>query len=99
VDLVENPDDEHPYTALKEKLLSSQELSFFECIEKLMQLEPLGSRKPTELLAEMLELCPRRQESNMFFLFLFLQRLPQELRMMLDKDESLTPHQLTAKAD
>ncbi len=35
----------------------------------------------------------------MFFLFLFLQRLPRELRMMLDEDDSLTPRQLAAKAD
>jgi hypothetical protein len=99
LDLLENPDEDQPYTALKEKLLSSHELTNFERIEKLMQLEPLGGRKPTELLAEMLELCPRGQESNMFFLFLFLQRLPRELRMMLDEDDSLTPRQLAAKAD
>jgi hypothetical protein len=62
-------------------------------------MEPLGGRTPTELLAEMLELCPRGQESNIFFLFLFLQRLPRELRVLLDEDDNLTPRQLAAKAD
>jgi hypothetical protein len=99
LDLLEDPDQERPYTALKEKLLSTHELTNFERIERLMQLEPLGARKPTELLAEMLELCPRGQESNMFFLFLFLQRLPRELRVLLDEDDQLTPRQLAAKAD
>jgi hypothetical protein len=46
---------------------------------------PLGGRKPTELLAEM-ELCTRGQESYMFFLFLFLQRMTGELKIMLDED-------------
>jgi hypothetical protein len=39
-------------------------------------MEPLGARKPSELLNHMLELCPRGEEKNKFFLFLFLQRLP-----------------------
>jgi hypothetical protein len=99
LDLLEHPDESTPYTALKDKLLSSHELTNFERIERLMKLEPLGGRKPTELLAEMMELCPRGQESNMFFLFLFLQRLPRELRMMLDEDDQMTPRQLAAKAD
>jgi hypothetical protein len=99
LDLLENPDEQAPYSALKEKLLSSHELTNFERIEKLFQMEPLGGRKPTELLSEMLEICPRGQESNMFFMFLFLQRLPRELRVLLDEDDTLTPRQLAAKAD
>jgi hypothetical protein len=52
--------------ALKEKLLSTHELTNFERIEKLMQLKPLGARKPTELLAEMLQLCPRGRNQTCF---------------------------------
>jgi hypothetical protein len=33
----------------------------------------------------------------MFFLFLFLQRLPRELRVLLDEDDTLTPRQLADK--
>jgi hypothetical protein len=69
LDLLENPDEQAPYSALKEKLLSSHELTNFERIEKLFQMEPLGGRKPTELLSEMLEICPRGQESNTCFMF------------------------------
>ncbi len=62
LDLLENPDEQAPYSALNDKLLSSHELTNFERIEKLFQMEPLGGRKPTELLSEMLELCTRGQE-------------------------------------
>ncbi len=38
----------------------------------------LGARKPLELMAQMLGLCPRGQEASELFLFLFLQRLRRE---------------------
>jgi hypothetical protein len=47
----------------------------------------------------MLELCPRGQEANEFFLFLFLQRLPKELRIMLGDDPGHDARALAAKAD
>jgi hypothetical protein len=55
LDILGNPNKERPYIPLQEKLLSAQELTN-ERIEKLSQLEPLGGRKPTKLLAEMLKL-------------------------------------------
>jgi hypothetical protein len=64
-----------------------------------MQLEPLGSRKPTEFLAKMMELCPADQDSSVFFLFLFIQRLPRELCMLLDEDGQFFLPELAAKAD
>jgi hypothetical protein len=71
----------------------------FQKIKKLHQLDNLGARKPSELLAQMLELCPRGQEANEFFLFLFLQRLPKELRIMLGDDPGHDARALAAKAD
>jgi hypothetical protein len=38
------------YTALKEKLLSAHELMSFKRTDKLLQMEPLGSRKPMNFL-------------------------------------------------
>jgi hypothetical protein len=99
LDLVETPPEGNPYTALKERLLSSHQLTNFQKIEKLHQLDNLGARKPSELLAQMLELCPRGQEANEFFLFLFLQRLPKELRIMLGDDPGHDARALAAKAD
>jgi hypothetical protein len=37
------------------------------------QMDCLDDCKQSELFAQMLELCPRGQEANEFFLFLFLQ--------------------------
>jgi hypothetical protein len=53
----------------------------------LFKMEPLGSRKPSELLSHMLEICPRGEEKNHFFIFLFLQQLSKELRSHLDDNE------------
>lgn len=97
--LVEAPPAENPYTALKESLMSSHQLTNFQRIEKLHHMEALGNRKPSDLLHQMLELCPRGQERNEFFLFLFLQRLPSELRIMLGDDTATDPRELGVKAD
>jgi hypothetical protein len=54
LDVLEDQDQERLFTALKEKLLSSHKMTNFKRIEKLMRMEPLGGRKPTELRAETL---------------------------------------------
>ncbi len=71
-------------------LLLSHELTNFMRIERLMQLEPLGDKKPTQLLAEMMELCPQGEESNMFFLLVFLKQLPEKLHILLDEDDQMS---------
>jgi hypothetical protein len=87
MDTLESLDADQPYSALKQRLLASHELSEFQRIELLFKMEPLGSRKPSELLSHMLEICPRGEERNHFFIFLFLQRLPKELRSHLNDSE------------
>jgi hypothetical protein len=62
LDLLEHAYEYQPYTALKEQLLSSHELTNFERIKRLMKLEPLVGSKPTELLAETME--PNRTGSS-----------------------------------
>jgi hypothetical protein len=47
----------------------------------------------------MLELCPHGQEDNMFFLFLFLQWLPKELRVLFAEEDLKKPRDLAPKAD
>jgi hypothetical protein len=43
-------------------------------IQRVEQLFNLAAQKPSELLAEMLRLCPRGQEENAFFNCLFLNK-------------------------
>jgi hypothetical protein len=49
-------------------------------IERLLAMGLLGSCRHTQLLVEIMELCPDDEEANCFFAFFFLQRLPSWLR-------------------
>jgi hypothetical protein len=60
LDVVEHPPEHHPYSALKQSLLDSYQLTDYQKIATLHKMEPLCGRKPSELLASMLELCPRQ---------------------------------------
>ncbi len=78
LDLITDPPEDNPYQQLKDRLCQSHQLTEFQGVEKLHQLDSLGGRKPSELLHEMAELCPTGLEDSPFFLFLFMQRLPKE---------------------
>ncbi len=56
-----------PYTQLKARLLAAHQLTDYQRVEQIFQLPPLGAQKPSELLVEMLRLCPRGQENYLFF--------------------------------
>jgi len=99
LDLVTSPPEDDPYTTLKARLLDSHQLTDYQRIEQLLAMDSLGSRKPSELLAHMLELCPAGEETTKFFAFHFLHRLPQELRIMLGDDDHQEVHELAKKAD
>jgi hypothetical protein len=99
LDVIEGPHATSPYSTLKQRLLSAHELTKFQRIEALFKMEALGGRKLSELLAQMLELCPRGEEKNPFFIFLFLQRLPRELRVLLGDEALEEPRDLADKAD
>ena len=99
LDVVTNPPEDEPYTFLKDRLLGTHQLTDYQRIEQLIAVGALGDRKPSQLLAQMLELCPAGEERSKFFAFHFLQRLPQELRIMLGDDDHQEVQQLAAKAD
>jgi hypothetical protein len=71
VEKEEQPED--AYKQLKAALVASHVLTDYQSVEQLSKVEPLGGRRPSDLLAAMLELCPREHES---FHFSFLQWLP-----------------------
>jgi hypothetical protein len=74
--LVTSPSEDEPYKSLKDGLLYNHQLTDYQRIEKLHTLDALGSRKPTQLLSEMMELCPQGEQQSKLFAFLFLYRLP-----------------------
>jgi hypothetical protein len=92
-------DGDTPYTTLKGRLLETHTLSQFEQLELLFQVEPLGGRKPSQLLTAMLQYCPAGEEKGVFFHFLFLRLLPATLRGLLGAFEPGDPRALAARAD
>jgi hypothetical protein len=68
-------------------------------MDTLFQLGPLGDRKPSQLLASMLSVCPSGMELQPVFQYLFLQQLPQTLRTLLGEQECGDIRALAALAD
>ncbi len=98
--LLATPDPVRPYEALKEAMLASHELTPFQKMERLMATPALGGRTPTQLLHDMLELCPTPElMGKEFFAYFFLQRLPSELRVLLAHEDHSDLRRLAAMAD
>jgi hypothetical protein len=98
-DIVEATPEEEPYTVLKQRLMASHQLTGYQRAEKLFQMPVLGARKPSDLMAAMLEVCPRGEEKTELFACLFLQRLPREIRVLLSEADHKDPKALAAQAD
>jgi hypothetical protein len=99
-DLVETrPPQEDPFVRLKARLLTAHQLTDIQKVEKLLALPPLGKQKPSELLAEMLQICPRGEDNSLFFNCHFLQKLPRELRVLLSEADMADKHLLSARVD
>jgi hypothetical protein len=89
----------NPYAELRRRLLAAHQLTDIQRVEQLHNLPPLAAQKPSELLAEMLRLCPRGQENNTFFNCLYLNKLPRELRILLSEADMADKQALGARAD
>jgi hypothetical protein len=83
VDLINNIIDEEPtdetYQKMKEALVASHTLTPFQMVDRIVNMEPSGGRKPTELRASMLRFRPK--EDHHFVAYHFLQRMPREVRI------------------
>jgi hypothetical protein len=64
-----------------------------------MRLPPLGDRKPSVMLAEMLEYCPAGKSATAVLAYLFLQRLPREICVLLSEDDPADMLAIADKAD
>jgi hypothetical protein len=98
-DLVESPPADQPYTVLKDRLLIVHQLMPVEKAVKLMAAPDLGDRCPSQLLADLLQLCPPGEQSMVFFRGLFLKRLPNELKVHLAGTETTDLKELAQRAD
>jgi hypothetical protein len=98
-DLVETPPEVTPYTVLKERLLMAHQLTPVEKAAKLMDMPPLGDRRPSQLLADLLQACPPGEQKTAFFRAAFIKRLPAELQVHLSGSESVELKELAQRAD
>ncbi len=87
MDIIKNIPAVNPFEFLKLRLLEAHVLSDQEKMDVLFQLGPLGDRKPSQLLASKLSVCPSGMEVQPVFQYLFLQRLPKTLRTLLGEQE------------
>ncbi len=90
---------EDPFDRLRARLLTAHQLTDIQRVEKLLALPPLGKQKPSELLEEMMRICPRGEENSVFFNCHFLQKLPRELRVLLSEADMSDKRLLSARAD
>ena len=67
--------------------------------EKMMKEADLGYRRPSQLLASMLEYCPTGEENTALFRAAYLMRLPPSIRGHLDGLELKDLKDLAATAD
>jgi hypothetical protein len=79
------------YERLHNALVASHSLTNFQKVDRLVTMEPLGGRKPSELMAAMERLRP--PSDGHFFVYHFLQRLPRKLAEKADQLMALhQPH-------
>jgi hypothetical protein len=98
-DLVESPPAEEPYEVLKSRLLMAHQLSPTQKAIKLMKMPELGDRRPSQLLADLLQACPPEEQRTAFFRGSFLMRLPSEIQVHLAQVETTDLKELAQKAD
>ena len=87
------------YELLKERLLRLYDKGEKDRCRRLLSMPPLGGRRPSELLAEMLQLCPRDDADGRLIRYMFLFRLPPTVQSMLGEDDTSPIADLAARAD
>jgi hypothetical protein len=98
-DLMRGPPPEDAYIQLKARLLADHTLSEFQRMEKLLPAQALGSQKQSDMLHDLVQFCPYGEAQTRIFWYLFLQRLPTEIRIILAEDRDSTLAPLAARAD
>ncbi len=99
VDIVDTMPTSGLYEHFKKQLLEVHQLSDYEKFDHLIKMEPMGGRKPSQLLHAMLEFCPTGMEKHLSFHYLFMQCLPQTLRVQLGEVQPGDPRTLASRAD
>ena len=84
-----------PYTRLKERLTQAYEITEDEKADRLLDLNGLGDKTPSQGLTDILNLVPRGQEPGFLIRRIFLRQLPSDVRSHLAQSSNRG----TTKAD
>ena len=84
-----------PYTRLKERLTQAYEITEDEKADRLLDLNGLGDKTPSQGLTDILNLVPRGQEPGFLIRRIFLRQLPSDVRSHLAQSSNRG----TSKAD
>ena len=95
LDLINNPPAHDKYKALKDRLIDTFGLNQRERASRLLHFRPLGDSKPSALMDEMLALLGDHPPC-LLFEQLFLERLPEDIRIQL-VDSKIADHRQLAK--
>ena len=97
LDLISQPPDDNKYQALKTRLIDTFGLNKRERAYRLLHFRPLGDSKPSALMDEMLLLG--NHSPCLLFEQLFLERLPEDIRIQLVDAKIEDYRQLAKRAD
>jgi hypothetical protein len=86
-----------PYLLIKDALLTRFTASPLQRCFRILDMAPLGNRRPSVLFAEMHSLLP--QDANVLFNAIYLRYLPDSMRAALADRGELLPGDLAAAAD
>ena len=98
LDLISRPPVDNKYKTLKDRLISTFGLSKHERASRLLHFRPLGDSKPSTLMDEMLALLGDHPPC-LLFEQLFLERLPEDIRIQLVDSKIDDYRQLAKRAD
>lgn len=98
LDLLSHPPTEDKYTAIKTRLLKTFGLTRRVRANKLLNMDDLGDRMPSALMDEMLSLLDGHQPC-MLFEQLFLNRMPDPIRLQLADADFTDPRRVAEQAD
>ena len=96
-DLIVKPPKD-AYEALKERLLLSFKLTRQERASRILDHPELGDGKATKMADELMNYL-EDDGADLLMREIFLRRLPQQVRAILEEDESSSLHQLAVQAD
>ena len=98
IDLISSPPADDKYTTLKTRLTETFGLSERERASRLLHFRPLGDSKPSVLMDQMLALLGSNKPCFLFAQ-LFLERLPEDIRIQLVDSKFDNPRELAQRAD